>query len=346
MKRLFLSLVVAMMCGMTGIYAQSNLVATLSRGASILTYYGEGALSEAYEDAEAGDVITLSSGTFNAVNIEKAITIRGAGIYTDGDISPTYITGTFTITVSEEISNNISIESVRCHARVQVNGTNFSSINFVKSYFEQGIGCLGCSAKFMSCVAYKLSSQYELGSVPIKSTQVICNSCVLLEPSSNGYYYSVMGGGRIKENCLIMTASSEFLGYSSFLNCIFAYRDGYSFTLPENSTATDCVAVNQNGTTDLFSNIDGSTDRYADSFESLFKTYTYDMLIGQGLPEGERFELTDAAAAAYLGNDGTQVGIYGGATPFNPIPTNPRINTFNVSSEHNNGTLTVKINVE
>ena len=58
------------------------------------------------------------------------------------------------------------------------------------------------------------------------------------------------------------------------------------------------------------------------------------------------YKLTDEAAAKYLGTDGTQVGMYGGASPFSPIPNYPRIKKFNVASQPTaDGKLDVEIQV-
>ena len=60
--------------------AQSSLVATLNHEGNISAYYGINALSEAHSAAVNGDIISLSSGSFTACNLYKAITIRGAGM--------------------------------------------------------------------------------------------------------------------------------------------------------------------------------------------------------------------------------------------------------------------------
>ncbi len=56
------------------------LLATLNHEGSISPYYGSSALQEAYNAANHGDVITLSSGSFLGTDIKKAITLRGAGM--------------------------------------------------------------------------------------------------------------------------------------------------------------------------------------------------------------------------------------------------------------------------
>ena len=61
----------------------------------------------------------------------------------------------------------------------------------------------------------------------------------------------------------------------------------------------------------------------------------------------ETFHLTEAAQTAYLGLDGTQVGIYGGSMPFDPIPTNPQITKCKVAQKSTtDGKLSVDIEVK
>ena len=98
MKKLFLSLVAAIVAA-TATYAQNSLIAVLSHEGEVSTFYGITALREAHDAAENGDVITLSSGTFNSCDITKAVTIRGAGMEVNSETGalPTIIQGAFKI---------------------------------------------------------------------------------------------------------------------------------------------------------------------------------------------------------------------------------------------------------
>jgi len=80
-----------------------------------------------------------------------------------------------------------------------------------------------------------------------------------------------------------------------------------------------------------------------EAFTPIFKTLT---TLNANPAITETFELTETAAATYLGDDGTQVGIYGGPAPFNPTPTNPQVKKFTVNSTTEGDQLKVKINVE
>lgn len=62
-----------------------QLVATLQSGEATKMFYGYSAAKEAYEEASDGDIITLSKGNFEDFTIEKAITLRGAGAFLEGE---------------------------------------------------------------------------------------------------------------------------------------------------------------------------------------------------------------------------------------------------------------------
>ncbi len=78
MKKLFFLMAAIMVVTMS--FAQSSTLATLSHNGQMSIFYGSDALKSAHDAAQHGDVITLSSGTFNGVTITKALTIRGAGM--------------------------------------------------------------------------------------------------------------------------------------------------------------------------------------------------------------------------------------------------------------------------
>jgi hypothetical protein len=61
----------------------------------------------------------------------------------------------------------------------------------------------------------------------------------------------------------------------------------------------------------------------------------------------ETYELTPEAAATFLGTGGTQVGIYGGETPFTSVPSNPQITSKSIATKSTpEGKLNVSITVE
>lgn len=112
MKRLVLSLF-TLVCA-TVSFAQNSLLATLSHEGNVTTFYGASALRDAHDAAVHGDVITLSSGSFNPVNITKAVTLRGAGMAVDSvhNILPTIISGNFSISIPDSVTQRFTLEGI------------------------------------------------------------------------------------------------------------------------------------------------------------------------------------------------------------------------------------------
>lgn len=79
-------------------------------------------------------------------------------------------------------------------------------------------------------------------------------------------------------------------------------------------------------------------------YAAFFKTYTGASL---NYLDSQNFQLTEAAKTQYLGMDGTEVGIYGGSLPFDPVPSNPQITKCNVAAKSTaDGKLSVDIEVK
>ena len=91
----------------------------------------------------------------------------------------------------------------------------------------------------------------------------------------------------------------------------------------------------------MSSSFDGVTRLSQNEFKALFADGEY------AYTNDRTYELTAEAARQYLGDDGTQVGIYGGDTPFTDVPTNPQITSRQIATKtDNDGKLSVKITVE
>ena len=109
----------------------------------------------------------------------------------------------------------------------------------------------------------------------------------------------------------------------------------------ENNLAESCSANYCVGTGNVFEKIVDLSNTTVEDYSSIYKTYK------GGTPSAtEGFELTSTAATTYLGDDGKQVGIYGGTNPFDPTPTNPQVKKFTIDSTTSDGKLKVTINVE
>lgn len=313
MKKILLSMVAMVIATLS--FAQNMMVATLSHGDEIKMYYGTSAYQQAMKDATDGDVINLSGGCFQAANITKGVSLRGAGI-DSGD--PTYIINDFDIQIPSTASERFSAEGIYFSGTMTVKGT-LSNAYFVKSYLK----------------AFRCNSNTPLGSVK----NVLFANCKVMETyvygsgSSaqfvNSYVVNFRNASNTSAafiNCTIET-DPDYIINSTFLNTIVINN---SYYLRSSNIVNNCVCI---GNTNMFKNIvAGSNNKSAN------KTIFID--------SDPLKDLTDAAKAHYKGGDGTQVGMYGGTLPFNTTPSYPQITKMNVAKKTTaDGKLSVEIEV-
>ena len=118
-----------MMCA-AATFAQVSEVqtATLIHGDKTSVFYGTSALQEAYNAAaDTADVIILSNGTFRHLDIAKSISIYGAGMDTNTDLS---IYTTF-------IENGITINQTEYYDDYGEKQTRTPSVHLEGLYFER-----------------------------------------------------------------------------------------------------------------------------------------------------------------------------------------------------------------
>jgi len=342
MKKFFVSLVMLLSLSAANVFAQSSLIATLSHEGEITAFYGADALKEAHEAAVHGDAITLSSGTFTATNITKAITLRGAGMQVDtiNNVLPSIINGNFTIQIADTVTKKLTIEGVYNNHTITVyatlNGARFIKNRFkeFKSYYSSSSGSSMNNARldnttFLHC---KITTGFVIehyGDV------TFCN-CYIANLIS--YSSSVQ-----MRNSIIHCKGrsiSYYLNNSSLYNCLIIGNNtsGSGDYLSSSCIAYNCVAMNCYDS-NCFRYIPNTTNTHS-TYTKVFKDFT------GTYNDNITFELTDEAKAKFLGTDDTQVGIYGGNFPYDPATTNPHITKCNVAAKSTaDGKLSVDIEV-
>ncbi len=303
--------------------------ATLSHEGNVKCFYGKEALVNAVAEADNGDNITLSSGLFSGTTIDKAITLKGAGMSPDtiNGITPTTINSDMTINTSD-----VTVEGIYIAGKIMLGHLN--NIKIIKSKINE-MSCLSGEGQiyqyFINSICLgqiMLSSVYDLD-------LFIENSFV--HGLCNREYRSRIDA----RNSIVGTSLLEGVNWwtknSYFTNCIIIKRT--STTFDNSCFVYYCIGFGSG----IFDNVNQSyTNTQLTDFTDLFKTYN-----GFYVDENETFELTAAAQAAYLGDDGTQIGIYGGNMPFNPKPNNPYITKLTVAEKSTpQGTLSVDIQVQ
>ena len=319
MKRFFISLITAIACG-AGVMAQENRIATLQHGSDIQAFYGEDALSAAHEAAVDGDIITLSAGEFNGLEVTKAITLRGEGT------EKTHIKTRITFTIPEKSTHtlfleglNISNDGSECVRIIGSDGTEKAVVSkcyiFVSAAYEK----LG----FEHCNGTVIQSNINGAIRAFAGSHVTCQNSIV------GYLVCEGNGTFDVENCCLIPKYYDLLQYvhySTIKNSIIRTNNPQ---FDNTNTFSHCLTAGN-----IFIPVSD---------------------FGWTLPEewngwvgilDENYHLTEESAATYIGTDGTEIGIYGGMYPYDLTPSYPLVKTLDVVGSHKNGKLNVKINVK
>ncbi len=332
MRKFFLSLVVMLVASVfTGkVYAQSSTLATLNHEGTISTFYGTTALKQAYGAAVDGDVITLASGSYSAIDLTKAVSICGAGMGLGAakNVEPTILLGDFRLNLPEDNTTRFSIEGIYHNGVISY--SKCQNAMFLKCRLNEITYYSPTKLKGISFVHCRIAKKFHL----VDNCIVSLINCIVNEPQC---YYNEATSFFDFTNCVLKRSASD-LGYSTLRNCIFYNTTGNQFV---SSTSLYNTVVFSSVSNVLDNIVNNGTNIVTGVWSSVFKTYS-----GKQFEDVETFELTDEAKTKYLGNDGTEVGIYGGNLPFDPTPSNPQITKCNVASKSTaDGKLSVDIEV-
>lgn len=335
MKKMIFTLVAAIACA-TATFAQSSLVATLNHENTISVFTGQNALVDAMTAAVDGDLVTLSSGTFTASDLRKGVTLRGTGIAED-KVTGQYITrvqGQFYLNVPATATHQLTVEGINFTGTMRFSGRADNAV-FNKCQFNQ--------VNYAESVEY--ASNWKFTNCYITNGFSLADNVESSVTFLNSYVFNPTTGTQSKSgtmefvNCIVQSGTIGFssLYNGSFTNCII-YNNQSTGTknLLDSNMAYNCIGYTNSETTSVFENINkaSNTDLTTDQHNTLFK-------------EGTFYELTDAAKSAYIGNDGTEVGLYGGVLPYTTRIMNPQITKCNVAKKTTtDGKLSVDIEVK
>lgn len=342
-----------MLTSTMGIFAQSTLVATLNHNDTISVYYGIDAFRNAYYASTDGDVITLSSGGFNVPSsISRHVTIRGAGMERDtvNNVAPTILIGDFYILGETATANShLTMEGI-WHDGSMKYGYSDSGTH-TDLYFAQFVKCRFSNIFAYPC-GYTVENQVDLYNVKfiqckIKKITAHGNAtfvnCYVGAPgktnTSDSYkmYYECI-------NCVVFGSLVDtHVNYSTFVNSVLLGNN----PLDETNMVYNCVGVYTNSSdtiNDLFTNIPVQLNNVCfRNKKAVFDINTFKANASSNYSDTDTYQLLDSIRTKYLGNDGKEVGMYGGSLPFNSQTTLPKIKKFAVASK---STADGKLNVE
>lgn len=311
----------------TIIVSAQQPMAILDHNDSISVFYGNGALGSAYNAAVSGDIITLSSGSFGGnFNMTKNnITIRGAGMQFDSVTmqEATYVNNSTYYYFS---ANNCTLEGLNINA-ISLGGTHsgnrilkcyIGTVNpDVVSYSGSGSGAtfVGCKVGSVT-IFYYYRGSYNSSTDNRVISNTMWNNCIIesITCSASGYnspgIADVINWNNQFYHCVIGIDPYSATYAGEFYNSILYYTST-SNSCCSNQIAAYCIGI-QNGTVSGYpfwnSTVRNNTNR---TFSTTFTDFN-----GSNW-ETSTFTLTPEAQAI-LGLDSTQVGIYGGAHPYNP----------------------------
>lgn len=327
MKRLFLSFIAAIAFAAGAMAEQDNRVVTCQHGSTIRAYYGADAFKSAVADAANGDIITLTAGTFNGCNVNKAVTIRGEGI----DKSIISWIDYFNIPQGDE--HVLYLESLTVKGSttqfVGINGSEKVFISKCKFWRESDIYFIKCNATIMQSIVRGLHT-LQAG----EYSTVTCLNSQLLENLSTSYSAS---------------SSSKVNGHWYISNCaIWGNVNGLRCSTIKNSTFRVACSLEEETNTSSHCLVPEGSSGFFNSYYVKPEADPWDENdLAWNNIFGEWWEITnDNAKATYLGTDGTQVGVYGGTYPWNTTPDLPTVKWLDVTESYKNGKLNVQINVE
>lgn len=329
MKKL-LTLAVAAVIGFAA-NAQTALIATLSHDGEITVFNGSGALIDAHKAAVDGDVITLSSGSFSAPTITKAITVRGAGMFAEEN--GTIVVGRLYVKLASNNSGlQTMIEGLHFSERPEITDARLTT--FSKCSFENGIvltlNDVDGRTNTVCFINSFIKETTYMSSVKGSNNSVVFQNSVVYNPqstSSSTFTY---------DNCVIYDKQISLSG-SSVRNSFIYTKNANPLSGGFSSSATIANSyIRRNDT----------SSKYIGQCVSINNTLI-PSTVTDVWENADRYILKEEYANAWLGNDGTQVGIYGGLVPFDPTPAGPQITKFNVGAKTSaDGKLTVDIEVK
>ena len=301
-----------------------NQMAVLQHDDTIKAYYGTDALVQAHAEAADGDTITLSSGNFHSCDITKAITLHGAGCASDTlGIAPTYISNNCTINIQNQ-SDCLTIQGVLFQNEV---------------YYGQLY-----HADFIKC-AFGSLGQSTSSDVPVHLENLRIINCLI---GTARIYPNIHDGVSIINSAIdhfscptnyTVSLFNSYFGLFSYpsnnlylYNCIVSIKNSDV----RNSYAYNCIEIRSA----FHNSVQTFNCMHAETFSEVFETFDGTFSFNS------EFHLNEEIANTFLGTDGREVGIYGGAMPYAPRPTYMRPYRCGVSGNTTtDGYLNVEVEV-
>jgi len=337
MKKSISLLVLISLLGVMNLKAQSPVV-TLQHAGTTQVFYGTAAFTSAYTAALTGDTIVLSAGTFTSTTIAKQLKIIGSGCYTDSVTLGTTLTSSITFNPGSEYSSlegvictNIypyasNVQIIRCYtSNISFYNYTCTNVTITGNIITSGISFFGTNV-----TNALVNNNIIIGSASVTNgTGVYFTNNTFI--TSANYVFNSMTGCYFKNNAIYSSVAFNSYPLNSAVGCTFDHNlfsevssSGSNFKLSN---------IIYNGNTFLTNYYPVTTSNVFTSTTGSIFNYSF----------GNNYHMLNSS---FLGTDNTEVGMYGGTTPFeyHAIPTNPQIISISVANQtDSNGNLPVNI---
>lgn len=350
MRKLFFSMFLAFMALMN-VNAQEVQLATLQKVDGTQLFYGADAFKEAMAAAENGNTISLGAGAYNAADITKAVTIYGSGYEmtaTETELKySTRLIGDFFIdldSVDNKPVKGLYLEGIYSNNRIMVR-KHLEGASFVKCRFDTfdfwKDGANMMTSKDIQFIHCRFAQWFEPGD----SQNMSVNNCIIWRLGRNKDTSTI-----ILQNSIVSFSTCLIRGI--FKNSIIGFvYSGVDNTIHSNANTDQNAALNRNSSVYncVFCSEYALKDVTTQS-ESVVGINSADLFGGTAnilyFVDAYVYKLTDEAKSTYVGTDGKEIGIHGGATPFSTILTTPRVVKKDIATKTTDGKLKVNIKVE
>jgi hypothetical protein len=330
MKTKYFSILIIALSAFALTTSAQKFITTLQHKGTTQVFYGQNSLVEAYNASSKGDTLNLSAGYFSAPSaFTKGITVIGSGHFPD----PTGVVEKRT-TILSGLNIYKGADSLRLEG-LYINGNidyaPESSINYVNV-----IRCKLVAARFMSssATASKNYCSYE--------------ECYL----DNEINFSHYGNNLLVKHCLV--GSINNIDDNAIIDGNVILSGTYTLTYITSSLIKNNVLFGSYATLwycaeNTFNNNIINTDFGANSYSNNYTGVTLaEIFINQtGSVYANDYHLKNPEK--YIGTDGTQIGLYGGTTPFKEkgLPSNPQIIKKTIAEQTDaSGNLKVDVTVK
>jgi hypothetical protein len=338
MKTIMKSLFVGLYLICLSLNAQQKVA--LHHNGTTTMYSGSNPLIDAYTAAVANDTIYLPGGTFvPPTNFDKRIAIFGAGHYESATVATgkTFINGNV---VLKENADNFYLEGV------EVNGefifSDNESVNQVivkRCKINASLSVLGNLS--IPSGNFGLFGSVILGNINLTNAQNVLVSNSIIQGRVLNSMGNVLNNNDILNEYVYYGGEAPIHGDNNQVNNNIFRRDNSGNLIVGNGNiAKNNLCAHASPSFGTLSTVSGN-------FLGIAQTAIFVNQTSDSFNYTSDYHLQNTSA--YLGLDGTQVGIYGGVFPYkeNAIPTNPHIESKTIAPQTNaTGQLTIQVLVK